>query len=91
MLGRPINPGSCFTLHGNGLIRKSITPRGIHSYHPHHLIHALDFVMLNHEWLPFNEIVDSRFGLDLLGQALQIAAEHRALRAEIVPRPESVP
>ncbi len=80
-----INPGSCFALDGHDLIRKWITLKGIHNYHPRHLVQALDFVMANRGRFPFAEIVDSRFGLDQLGEAFEKAANHRVLRAAVVP------
>ncbi len=80
-----VNPESRFTLDGNDLIRKWITLKGIHNYHPRHLIQALDFVMANRDRFPFKEIVDSRFGLDELGEAFAKAANHSVLRAAIVP------
>jgi len=85
VLAGVVNPGSCFTLDGNDLIRKWITLKGIHNYHPRHLIQALDFVMANRGRFPFREIVDSRFGLDELGEAFEKAANHSVLRAAIVP------
>ena len=80
-----INPDSDFTLDGNDLIRKWVTLKGIHNYHPRHLVQALDFVMANRDRYPFAEIVDSRFGLDQLDEAFEKAANHRVLRAAIVP------
>ena len=80
-----INPDSDFTLDGNDLIRKWITLKGIHNHHPRHLVQALDFVMANRGRFPFAEIVDSRFGLDQLDEAFEKAANHRVLRAAIVP------
>ena len=85
VLAGQINPGSMFELDGNDLIRKWITLKGIHNYHPRHLVQALDFVMANRDRYPFAEIVDSRFGLDQLGDAFEKAANHRVLRAAIVP------
>ena len=40
-----------------------MTLRGIHNYHPRHLVQALDFVMANRGRFPFADIVDSRFAL----------------------------
>lgn len=85
VLAGVVNPGSCFTLDGNDLIRKWITLKGIHNYHPRHLIQALDFVMANRDRFPFKEIVDSRFGLDELSEAFAKAANRSVLRAAIVP------
>jgi len=85
VLAGVVNPGSSFTLDGNDLIRKWITLKGIHNYHPRHLIQALDFVMANRERFPFKAIVDSRFGLDELSEAFAKAANRSVLRAAIVP------
>ena len=85
VLAGVVNPGSSFTLDGNDLIRKWITLKGIHNYHPRHLIQALDFVMANRERFPFGAIVDSRFGLDELSEAFAMAANRSVLRAAIVP------
>ena len=41
--------------------------------------------MANRGRFPFAEIVDSRFGLDRLGEAFEKAANHRVLRAAVVP------
>ena len=83
-IGTP-NGEEIFALDGNDLIRKWITLKGIHNYHPRHLVQALDFVMANRGRFPFAEIVDSRFGLDQLDEAFEKAANHRVLRAAIVP------
>ena len=85
VLAGVVNPGSSFTLDGNDLIRKWITLKGIHNYHPRHLIQALDFVMANRERFPFKAIVDSRFGLHELSEAFAKAANRSVLRAAIVP------
>ena len=85
VIGGLVNPNAHFTLDGNELLRKWITLRGIHNYHPRHLIQALDFVMANRDRFPFKEIVDSHFGLDQLDEAFAKAANHSVLRAAIVP------
>ncbi len=85
VIGGLVNPDAHFSLDGNEILRKWITLRGIHNYHPRHLIQALDFVMANRDRFPFKEIVDSRFGLDQLGEAFEQAANRSVLRAAIVP------
>jgi len=80
-----VSPGANFTLDGCELIRKWITLRGVHNYHPRHLVQALDFVMANRDRFPFKEIVDSKFTLDELDEAFSRAANNRVLRAAIVP------
>ena len=80
-----VNPGSDFKLDGNDISRKWITLKGVHNYHPRHLIQALDFVMSNRERFPFGDIVDSKFSLEELDEAFAKAAERSVLRAAIVP------
>jgi hypothetical protein len=67
------------------LVRRWITLRGIHNYHPRHLVQALDFVVANRERFPFREIVDSKFALKDLDLAFRKASERTVLRAAIVP------
>jgi alcohol dehydrogenase len=85
VLGGLVNPGANVTIDANVLVRQWVTLRGIHNYHPRHLVQALDFVMANRGRFPFRDIVDSRFGLHDLGVAFRKAAERSVLRAAIVP------
>ncbi|MGI9381765.1 MAG: zinc-binding dehydrogenase, partial [Methyloligellaceae bacterium] len=85
VLGGLVSPGADVTIDANMIVRKWITLRGIHNYHPRHLIQALDFVMANRDRFPFKEIVDSRFSLDQVNEAFQRAAERSVLRAAVVP------
>lgn len=85
VLGGIVNPGSVVGIDANQIVRKLITLRGVHNYHPRHLVEALDFVNGNRRRFPFKELVDGRYGLDKVGQAMQDAAERKVLRAAIVP------
>ncbi len=85
MIAGLVNPGSDFTLDGNELLRRWITLKGVHNYHPRHLIQALDFVAANRARYPFAELVDQRFPLDQIDEAFARAAERSVLRAAIVP------
>lgn len=80
-----VNPNANFTLDGNELLKRWVTLKGIHNYHPRHLVMALDFVMENRERFPFKEIVDSKFSLDQLDDAFKRAGDNAVLRAAIVP------
>ena len=42
---------------------KLITIRGVHNYHPRHLIEALDFVHGNRKRFPFHALVDGKYAL----------------------------
>ncbi|MDX1527180.1 MAG: hypothetical protein R3337_01060, partial [Gammaproteobacteria bacterium] len=80
-----VNPNADVTIDANVVLRKWITLKGIHNYHPRHLIQALDFVMGNRHRFPFKDIVDSRFALNELNEAFRRASERSVLRAAIVP------
>ncbi len=85
VIGGLVNPGSDFKLDGNEILRKWITLKGIHNYHPRHLVQALDFVMANRDRFPFADIVDSKFTLEEIGEAFAKADDRSVLRAAIVP------
>ncbi len=85
VLGGLVNPNANVTIDANVLLRRWITMRGIHNYHPRHLIQALDFVMANRKRFPFKDIVDSKFALKDLDIAFKRASERTVLRAAIVP------
>jgi len=80
-----VNPNANLTIDGNEILRKMITLKGVHNYHPRQLIQALDFVVTNRDRFPFGEIVDSKFSLDQLDEAFGRAADRSVLRAAIVP------
>jgi putative phosphonate catabolism associated alcohol dehydrogenase len=85
VIGGLVNPDANVTLDANLILRQWITLRGVHNYHPRHLIQALDFVVAQRRRFPFKDIVDSRFSLPELGTAFTKAAERSVLRAAIVP------
>ena len=80
-----VNPDSMITLDGNEILRRCINIKGVHNYHPRHLIQALDFVMNHRAHYPFAEMVNSKFSLDQLDEAFACAAGRSQLRVAIVP------
>ena len=85
VLGGVVNPDSFVKIDVNLILRKLITLRGVHNYHPRHLIEALDFVHANRKRFPFHSLVDGKYRLDEVGKAMKDAEERRVLRAAIVP------
>jgi threonine dehydrogenase-like Zn-dependent dehydrogenase len=53
VLGGVVNPDAMVTLDANLLLRKMLTLRGVHNYHPRHLVEALDFVVAQRQRFPF--------------------------------------
>ena len=85
VLGGLVNPDAFVRIDANKILRKLITLSGVHNYHPRHLIQALDFVVSNRKRFPFHELVDGKYRLEDVGQAMQDAAERKVLRAAIIP------
>ena len=85
VLAGVVNPGSFVTIDANLILRKLVTLRGVHNYHPRHLVEALDFVHANRKRFPFHELVDGKYRLDEVGRAMKDAEERKVLRAAIVP------
>ena len=85
VLAGVVNPESFVRIDVNQILRKLITLRGVHNYHPRHLIEALDFVTVNRNRFPFKELVDGKYSLDQVGQAMSDAANRTVLRAAIMP------
>jgi alcohol dehydrogenase len=80
-----VSPNANVTLDANQILRKMVTLKGVHNYHPRHLVEALDFVVANRTRFPFSDLVDARYALDQVTQAMNDAAAQRVLRAAIVP------
>jgi alcohol dehydrogenase len=85
VLGGLVNPDAFVRIDANQILRKLLTLRGVHNYHPRHLIQALDFVVANRKRFPFHDLVDGKYKLEQVGQAMKDAAERKVLRAAIVP------
>jgi len=85
VLGGLVNPEAFVRIDANQILRKLLTLRGVHNYHPRHLVQALDFVVANRKRFPFHELVDGKYKLEDVGQAMQDAAGRKVLRAAIVP------
>ena len=85
VLAGVVNPGAMVALDANLLLRKMLTLRGVHNYHPRHLVEALDFVVAQRQRFPFAELVDGIYPLDRVNAAMADAANRRVLRAAIVP------
>ena len=73
------------SIDGNEILRRMITIKGVHNYHPRHLVQALDFVLSNRDRYPFAELVEGKYSLDQVNNAFADAADRTVLRAAITP------
>lgn len=80
-----VNPGAHVSVDANLILRRCLTVRGVHNYHPRHLVQALDFVVSNRGRFPFADLIDGRYSLEEINDAFRDAAERRVLRAAIIP------
>jgi putative phosphonate catabolism associated alcohol dehydrogenase len=80
-----VNPNAHVRFDAHLLLRNCITLRGVHNYHPRHLIEALEFVASHRRQFPFHALVDGKYSLAEVDRAMRDASEHRVLRAAIVP------
>lgn len=80
-----VSPGAQVTVDANRIVRKMVNLRGVHNYHPRHLIEALEFVLANKVRFPFADLVDGFYSLEQVTQAMSDASAQRVLRAAIVP------
>lgn len=85
VLAGVVNPSAMVALDANQILKKYLTLKGVHNYHPRHLLQAMEFVLANRERFPLRSLVDGRYPLAEVGQAMADAANHRVLRAAIVP------
>jgi len=85
ILGGVVNPQALVTIDANLLLKKLLTVRGAHNYHPRHLAEALGFVTANRDHYPFHDLVDGQYPLERVDDAMADAAARRVLRAAIIP------
>lgn len=85
VLAGVVTPQADAVLDFNLVLRRCLTLRGVHNYHPRHLVEALDFVVSQRARFPFRELVDGRYALEEIDRAFADAAGCRVLRAAIVP------
>jgi len=78
-------PNAYVSLDANRILARMATVRGVHNYHPRHLVQALDFVDRYRSTFPFKELVDGRFALRDLDLAFKSAVDRRVVRAAVVP------
>jgi threonine dehydrogenase-like Zn-dependent dehydrogenase len=87
--GRYVTVGLVFpavaTLDASVLVMGCVSLRGVHNYHPRHLLQALDFVIAFRRLLPLGDLVQGRFPLEGLDAAFARAATRAVVRAAVVP------
>ena len=84
LLAGLVTPGNYLDkIDANQIIRKYITIKGIHNYHPDHLGKALKFLEYAQSKYPFDEIVKVCCSLEEINEAVKAASSGRYIRVGI--------
>jgi putative phosphonate catabolism associated alcohol dehydrogenase len=86
-----VHPRSLLNLTGEQIIRKCLTIRGTHNYHPRRLREAVQFLHQTQGQFPYESLVSPPFPLSQLADAVKAAQEQRWLRVSVVPDPPAAP
>ncbi|MEX2212591.1 MAG: zinc-binding dehydrogenase [Phycisphaeraceae bacterium] len=82
-------PDRALSIDGEQIVRRMLTLRGLHNYHPDDLGVALDFLAANHRRFPLASLVTGEFNLQQVQQAFEHAIQSNAVRVAV--RMESDP
>ncbi len=80
-----VSPNATVKLDANRILSRMVTLKGVHNYHPKHLVEALNFVNQNQSKYPLKQLVDAQYPLQNLDIAFNDMSERQVIRAAIVP------
>lgn len=87
VLAGAVFPTPPLTLAPEQVIRKCLTIRGVHNYHPRDLQTAVDFLEKHHGSYPFASLVQAKFPLDDSQHAISHSMEFRPVRIGLLTNP----
>jgi alcohol dehydrogenase len=85
VLAGSVSPSGPMQADPETLVRRMLTVRGIHNYHPRDLGTAIDFLSGPGCDYPFDTLVSGEFTLDQAEQAFACAHQHPGTRVAVVP------
>ena len=85
VLAGTVAPVATIALDPEKAVRRMLTIRGVHNYHPRDLKTALDFLAGPGRTFPFEDLVDSEFALEEADQAFKHAHANPGTRVALVP------
>lgn len=80
-----VYPNASLTLDGSHIVKRCLTIRGNHNYHPSALGDALKFLDRIHQKYPFDCLIGTTFPLDQINEALAEARRRKHIRVGIRP------
>ncbi|WP_455359604.1 hypothetical protein [Streptomyces sp. SYSU K21746] len=91
VLAGSVSPGDPVALDPEWLVRGLRTVVGVHNYAAADLQAAVDFLAAHHHAYPFAELVEGRYPLDRVDEAVAAARVAVAPRVAVVPQVAAVP
>ncbi len=85
VLAGTVAPTTPLTLDPENIVRRMLTIRGVHNYHPRDLEAALAFLAGPGQAYPFAELVGAEFPLEEVAAAFTHAHGHPGIRAAVIP------
>ncbi|MGW8886317.1 zinc-binding dehydrogenase [Streptomyces sp. NPDC055749] len=86
VLAGSVSPGEPVAVDPEWLVRGLRTVVGVHNYAPKDLQAAVDFLAVHHDTYPFAELVEGRYPLDRIDEAVAAARVAVAPRVAVVPQ-----
>ena len=80
-----VSPNTNVNLDANRILSRMVTIRGVHNYHPRHLVEALNFVNKHQSKYPLKQLVDAEYTLQNLDTAFNDMSDRKVIRAAIIP------
>jgi putative phosphonate catabolism associated alcohol dehydrogenase len=85
ILAGTVVPVGNVELDPESVVRRMLTIRGVHNYHPRDLVSALAFLGGPGRGFPFERLVAAEYPLEQAEQALAYAHDHPGVRVAVVP------
>jgi putative phosphonate catabolism associated alcohol dehydrogenase len=78
-------PGANFTYDACDIVWRWLTIHGVHNYDTKHLQWGINFLAKTNHIFPFDKLVNQRFHLDEINQAMKVASSGETVRVAILP------
>jgi alcohol dehydrogenase len=85
LLAGTVAPTASVALDPEQVVRRMLTIRGVHNYHPRDLAAALDFLAGSRRDYPFESLVCANYPLERIEEAFQTAHAHPGARVVVTP------
>jgi alcohol dehydrogenase len=85
VLAGTVSPGNAIAIEPEGLVRRMITVRGVHNYHPQDLVAATEFLAGAGRAFPLEQLIHASYPLDRAAEAFSEAHLIPGARVVVTP------